>query len=82
MPAELTELEKGLLVILAQARVSCHEPILEGYLTEGVGWAVQALAWRERALAGYDEWESPPEETEEESEEEQEAALRRYLRGE
>jgi len=77
--ADLTELEKGLLTILVRARVSCHEPILEGYLAEGVGWAVLALAWRERALAGYDAWESPPEESEEEAEE---GVLRSYLRGE
>jgi hypothetical protein len=77
--ADLSELEKGLLTILAHARVSCHEPILEGYLTEGIGWAVLALAWRERALAGYDAWESPPEESEEEAEE---GVLRSYLRGE
>ncbi len=79
MAADLTELEKGLLVILAQARVSCHEPILEGYLTEGIGWAVLAIAWRERVLAGYDEWFRPPALSEEEAEE---GVLRSYLRGE
>jgi hypothetical protein len=79
MAADLTELEKGLLTILAHARVSCREPILEGYLTEGIGWAVLAIAWRERALAGYDAWFRPPEETEEEA---LESVLRSYLRGE
>jgi len=77
--ADLTELEKGLLTILVRARVSCHEPILEGYLTLGIGWAVLALAWRERALAGYDEWFRPPALTEEEA---LEGVLRSYLRGE
>ena len=79
MVSDLSELEEGLLTILARARVSCHEPILQDYLTLGIGWAVLALAWRERALAGYDEWFRPPALTEEEAEE---GVLRSYLRGE
>jgi hypothetical protein len=59
--------------------VSCHEPILTGYLTDSIGWAIEAIAWRERMLAGYDEWFRPAAATEGE---EQEAILRSYLRGE
>jgi len=76
MAADLTPLEEGLLTILVEARISCHEPILEGYLRQSVGWAVAMLDRRRQLLVGYDEWFQP------DPEEAREAELRAWLQGE
>lgn len=64
--ADLTELEKGLLTILAKARTHCHEPVLTQYLHDGLGWALERLRWEDQAT---------------EAGEDQEDLLRSYLRG-
>ena len=76
MATDLTPLEEGLLTILVEARISCHEPILDEYLRQSVGWAVAMLDRRRQILAGYDEWFQP------DPEEAREAELRAWLQGE